>query len=62
MASKKKCGSLPEEFASFVFFINELNLIPFKYIKENGMRSWGGGKWEDAHQRVQTFGCKMSKF
>lgn len=44
------------------FLKNELNLIPFKYIKENGMRSWGGGKWEDAHQKVQTFSCKMSKF
>ena len=55
MASKKKCGSLPEEFASFVFFINELNLIPFKYIKENGMRSWGGGKWE-----MLTKGYKLS--
>ena len=26
------------------------------------MRGQGGGKWGDAHQRVQTFSCKMMKF
>lgn len=35
----KKCGSMQAELTTFevvFFFFNGLNLLPFKYIKENG--------------------------
>lgn len=40
----KECGSLEREFSSSVFYFfsfNELNLIPFKYLKENGHEGLG---------------------